>query len=217
MSQGSTEQGTQGQESGTEQGQNGSTGQESGTEGGQGQESGTQQETGTPDLTSITDPVLRGWVEQQAQQAAEARREAARYRTERNTLQTKVTEAQRASETEQQRVERENQERQDRLDALERENRDLKVGSAIRDAAKDARAHNPQRVVDLLNAKVELDDEGKPKNLQDLLKDLRKSDPYLFKRAGSQDAGEGNGDDGAPTGTINDTIRGMARRGRSTT
>lgn len=213
MSTNSTEGGNQGQESGTAtQG----TGQESpqGVQGGQGQESGTQeqqgQQDGTPDLTAITDPNLRAWVEAQARQAAEARQEAARYRTERNTYQQQAQTLQQQNETEQDRITREANERQERLDALERENRDLKVGAAIQTAATDAKAFNPALVARMLDAQVTLDDKGQPNNLQDLLKDLRQSDPYLFKRADAN-AGEGGGQQGQPTASMNDVIRNAAR------
>lgn len=220
MSTSATEQGTQGQEPGTQQGQEGSQGQEPGTQQTQGQEPGSQQQdTGTdqaPDFSSIQDPAVRAHLERLDKDAREARAEAARYRTERNTARQQATEAQRANETAEQTAQREAQEAQERTERLERENRDLKIGGALRDAATAAKAHNPQRVVDLLTAKVELDDEGKPTNVQDLLKDLRKSDPYLFKRA-QQDGGEGNDGDAAPSGDMNSVIRSQvaARRGRS--
>lgn len=214
MSTSATE-GTQGQESGTP---NGSTaeGQESaGGAAGQGQESG-QQGTSTDgqfSLDSITDPAVRAYVEAQQRQATEARNEAARYRTERNQFQTQITEAQRAAETDQQRIEREATERQERLEALERENRTLKVGSAIRTAATSVKAFNPELVASMLEPKVVLDDKGQPTNLTDLLTALRQSDPYLFKRA-DNNGGEGQGGS-APAGGMNDIIRGQiaSRRG----
>lgn len=220
MSTSSTEGGTQGQESGTAtQGQ----GQEStqGGQGGQGQESGTQQQQGQQDaqefdLNTIQDPALKAYLEKVQKDAQDARTEAARYRTERNTAAQQAQEAQRANETEQERVQREATERQERLEALERENRTLKVGGAIRTAAEGAKAHNPTLVASMLDAKVTLDDQGAPTNLQDLLRDLRQSDPYLFKRA-DNDGGQGTGQEGQPTGNMNDTIRSAlrARQGRS--
>lgn len=224
MSQGATEQGTQGQESGTEQEQNGSTGQESGA-GGTGQESGTEgqqteQQAGegeqATDFSNIQDPAIRAHLERLDKDAREARQQAARYRTERNAARQTLTEAQRANETAEQTAQREAQEAEQERERLRQENRTLKVGAALTSAATDAKAFNPARVAEMLDAKVELDDDGKPTNVAQLLKDLRKSDPYLFKRA-SQDGGEGNGGDGAPTGTMNDTIRSMARRGRVAT
>lgn len=209
--------GGQGQESGAAnqgQGQESTQGNQQQQGNGQGQESGAsqQQQQGTDQgqfsLESITDPAVRAYVEAQQRQAQEARQEAARYRTERNQVVQQ-------NETEQERIARENQERQDRLDTLERENRELKVGQAIQAAATDAKAFNPALVARMLDDKVTLGDDGKPTNLQDLLRDLRQSDPYLFKRA-STDAGEGGDEQSKPTGNMNDVIRGQiaARRGR---
>ena len=220
MSQG-TSTGPEGQASSTGtqgQGQESTQGQ-----GGQGQESGGQQgsqgqgQQAAPefDLNTIQDPAVKAYLEKVQKDAQEARQEAARYRTERNTYQSQAQTLQQQNETEQQRQEREATERQERLEALERENRDLKVGSAIRSAATEAKAFNPNLVAEMLNAKVTLDDKGTPTNLQDLLKDLRQSDPYLFKRV-DQGGGEGGGQESQPTGNMNDVIRGQiaARRGR---
>lgn len=214
--------GTQGQESGNQQG--GNQGQEPGANGGQGQESGQQnqqgqQQTGDQqgfDFSTIQDPALRAWAEKVDKDAREARQEAARYRNERNQFQTKVSEYERAQETEQERIERERQERENRLQELERENRDLKVRGKVEAAAVAAKAHNPATVVRMLADQVELDDEGEPKNLQDLLTSLKESDPYLFKRT-VHNAGDGQEDDGsqgAPS-DMNSLIRGQvaARRG----
>lgn len=219
MSTSSTEGGAQGQESGaTTQGQ----GQEStqGAAGSQGQESGTQgnqgQQGGQFDFSTIQDPAMRAWAEKVDQDAREARAEAARYRTERNTFQQQAQTLQQQNETDAERQQREAAERDERLERLERENRSLKVGGAIRTAAEGAKAHNPGLVASMLDAKVNLDDQGNPTNLQDLLKDLRTSDPYLFKRA-DNDGGAGTGQESQPSGSMNDVIRSAARarQGRS--
>lgn len=227
--------GTQGQASGNQQG--GTTGQEPGAEAGQGQASdqqqgqnqGQQQDQGQQgqgqgaqqfDLSTIQDPALRGFLEQQQRQLSEVRQEAARYRTERNTLQGQVQEFQRQNETAEQAAQREAQERQARLEELEQENRTLKVNTRVETAAKEAKAHNPATVVRMLAPQVELDDKGEPKNLQALLDSLRESDPYLFKRTRTN-GGEGNGDEDGPDGDgdMNSLIRRQvaARRGTSRT
>lgn len=223
MSTSSTEGGNQGQESGTAtQGQ----GQEStqGGQGGQGQESGTQQQgqgQQAPeafDFSTIQDPGLRAYLEKVDKDAKEARQEAARYRTERNTAVQQAQTLQQQNETDAERQQREAQERQERLDALEKENRTLKVGSAIRSAASEAKAFNPDLIASMLDARVTLDDEGKPSNLQDLLKELRQSDPYLFKRGADANGGDGGGQEAQPATSMNDVIRNAARarQGRST-
>ena len=224
MSQMGTEQGGQGQESGTQQGtQTQGQGQESPQGGGQGQESGNQQgqqqggqQNGEFDLSTIQDPALRAYLEKVQKDAHEARQEAARYRTERNNFQQQAQTFQRQNETEQERQQREAQEAQERLERLERENRELRVGTALQAAATQAGAFNPALVASMLDAKVTLDDKGSPANVQDLLKDLRQSDPYLFKRTDAN-GGEGTGQQGQPTGNMNDAIRAQiaARRGRA--
>lgn len=224
MSTNATE--SQGQESG--QGGTPNQGQESNGGAGQGQESGqqgqsnqqgqqgNQQQGDQFDLSQVQDPALRAYLEKVQRDAQEARQEAARYRTERNTFQEQVQTFQRQNETDQERQQREAQEAQQRLENLERENRELKVGGAILTAATDAKAFNPGLIASMLGPKVTLDDKGQPTNLQDLLKELRQSDPYLFKRV-DQGGGEGNGEQNQPAGSMNDLIRGQvaARRGRT--
>lgn len=212
MSQSATE--SQGQESGNQGGTG--TGQESGTgTEGQGQESG--QQDGQFDLNTIQDPAVRAYLEKVQKDAQAARSEAAKYRTERNQHQSEAERLRQANESEADRIARESTERQERLEALERENRELRVGTAITNAAAEAKAFNPALVATMLDAKVVLDDKGQPTNLKDLLRDLRTSDPYLFKRT-DNDAGAGTGQHQAPTGSMNDLIRGQvaARRGRPT-
>lgn len=224
MSQGATEGGQdpanggaggQGQDPAAngQQGQDPSGGQQQDPQGNQGNGTGGD----TFDASTIEDPAVRAYVEAQQKAAKEARDQAARYRTERNALQQQ-------HETDAQRQEREAQEaaaaRQtetERLAALEEENRTLKVGGAITDAARDAKAFNPSLVVQMLAGKVELGDDGKPTNLPALLTGLKESDPYLFRRS-RNDAGAGGGGDGdTPTTNMNDVIRGQrnARRGRT--
>lgn len=216
-------EGTQGQEPGAANGtqgagqeppQGGTQGQESGNQGNQSQQG--QQDAQGVSLDAIQDPAVRAYLEKVQKDAEDARREAARYRTERNTFQQQVQTFQRQNETDQERQQREAQEAQERLERLEQENRALKVGSAIRSAATDAKAFNPDLIASMLDARVTLDDQGNPTNLQDLLKELRQSDPYLFKRV-DQGGGEGTGQEQAPAGSMNDFIRGQvaARRGRT--
>lgn len=199
---------------------NGTAGQEPAEQNGKsGQESGAEQQGSQSTTTdafnpeTIEDPALKAWATKVAKDAEDARKEAAKHRV---ALRDREAEIQRQNETEAQRQEREATERQERLDALEKENRDLKVNGAVTKAATDARAYNPATVLGLIGSKVELDDTGTPKNLPQLLTDLRKSDPYLFK-AGQADAGEGTSNSGAPTGGgMNALIRQSvnARKGR---
>lgn len=177
----------------------------------QGQEPGSQQQGQEFDPSTITDPVVKAYLEKVQADAAEARKEAGKYRTERNGLKSKVTEMERAGETEAEKATRERQERDERLERLERENRDLKVGAVVQADATKAKAHNPARVWSLLQDKVETDDDGKPTNVAALIADLKKSDPYLFQRT-SGDAGDGKGEGSQPTTDMNQQLRRMTGR-----
>lgn len=203
MSNSSTEAGT-----GAPTGGGNGQGQEPPANGQQGQESGgqQQQETGNGsgeqiDYSTIQDPALRGHLERLDKAAREARADAARYRTERNAERDKVTEFQRQNETAEQKAQREQQEREQQAQtdkaerqALEQENRRLRNATAVQAAAVAAKAFNPARVMEMIQDQVTLDSDGKPNNLDDLLKELRKTDPYMFKRA-STDAGNGGGEE----------------------
>lgn len=216
MSNTATEGGQQGQAPAGQPAGNGTgQGQESGQQP-QGQAPAGQQQQGqgsdaAPSLDSITDPTLRAYVEAQIKDASEARKEAAKYRTERNTFQTQVQEFQRQNETDEQRIERERAERDQEMERLRQENRELRVNTRAETAAKDAKAHNPARVAALIASNVELDKDGNPTNLADLIQALKQSDPYLFKRT-DVDAGAGGGQDQTPTLNMNDAIRRAAGR-----
>lgn len=183
---------------------------DAGTEGQEPQGSGAPQKF---DVSKIEDPDLRAVVEKIAKDAEEARREAARYRTERTTLQGKVTEYERQNETAEQAAARQAEETAARLEALAAENRSLKVDSVVRDAATKARAFNPATVRNLIDSRVELDEDGNPTNIDDLVKALKESDPYLFrKEPRGADGGSGSGQQQRPAGgSINDNIRNAAR------
>ena len=202
-------------------GAQGTTTDQNGTDTGAGGGNGSGDQI---DLATIQDPAVREFVEKQQKAAKEARDEAARRRQENQTLKAQVDQFQRANETAEQAAQREQAEREaaaqaerQRLETLEQENRDLKVGGAIHAAAVTAKAHNPALIVEMLKAKATLDDKGQVTNLQDLLKDLRQSDSYLFKRA-STDAGRGQAGAGegsaAPATSMNDMIRAAAGRTR---
>jgi hypothetical protein len=180
---------------------------------GQGQESGQQQQT--PSLDGITDPVLRSYVEKQIADAAQARQEAARYRTERNGLESKVTEYQRANETAEQRAQREAEEHQQRLASLEAENRALKLGGQWTTAASAAKALDPVALLNLIGGadKIEMGEDGKATNLEALLNAARQQYPWAFSRTAGADAGDGGQGAGPSKGGMNDFIRGGGRRG----
>lgn len=190
-------------------GQNGGQpGQAPGQNGGQ---QGQQQQgnQGTPDLSGITDPNLRAWVEAQARETREAREEAARYRTERNGFQQQIQQFQRQNETAEQQAQREQAEREAETQRLRDENRSLRVGQAFATAATAAHALDPGALLNLIGgpAKVELDDQGKPTNVDALITQARETYPWAFSRT-SADAGGGAGQQTLSSGGMNDFIRG---------
>ena len=178
-------------------------------QGAAGQEPGTQQD-GQFDLSTITDPAVKSYVEKQIAQAAEARREAAKYRTTAQEAAAKVQEYQQANETAEQKAEREAQEHQQRLATLEAENKALKIGGQWTTAATAAKALDPAALLVMVGGadKIELDENGKAANLDALLKDARQQYPWAFARAANSDAGAGgDGASGPAAGGMNDFIR----------
>jgi hypothetical protein len=197
---------------GQQQGQQQQTGQGQGS-GGQQQQG--QGDSGEFDLSQITDPAIRAWAEQQNRRLHDLSQENARYRTAAKEAREQVQQFQRQNETDQQRQQREATEAQQRLESLERENRSLKVGQAVRQAATKANAFDPEVIATLVDAQVSLDDNGQPTNVAALVAALQADKPWLFRRTvAGADAGAGQGSTGnGPTGSINDLIR---RGGRTT-
>lgn len=181
-----------------------------------GQEPAGQQQGQEPtppefDVSQIQDPAVRAWAQAMEKSAREARQEAARYRTERNSGREQFQQFRQQHESEQDRLERERKERDSQFERLQAENRDLKVGGDARRAATEANAFNPELVYSHIRDRIETDGSGKPTNLADLIKDLRKTDPYLFRRA-EADAGAGRGQGNRPARSMNDEIRRLAGR-----
>lgn len=173
-----------------------------------------QEPAGTPaafDPANITDPATRSYVEAMVKDAREARGEAGRYRTDRNTLQQQVQQFQQASETAEQTAQREQAARATETDRLKAENRDLRIGTTVTTAATAAQAFNPATVYGIIRDSIQVNDEGKATNVADLIAALKVSDPYLFKRT-SADAGAGKGQV-TSSQNMNDQIRTLAGRG----
>lgn len=183
------------------------------------------QQSGQPqfDPAQIQDPAARAYVERVMADAQQARQEAARYRTERNALrdqgQPQGTQGQQQPPSPAQPDPQTAQaltEAQERAQALEAQVRDLQVGQAARDAARNAQAHNPEAVYRMIQDRITLADDGKPANLDALLAEVRQSDPYLFRRTAG-DAGAGQAQGSGPTANdMNDAIRQAVRATRVT-
>jgi hypothetical protein len=207
---GNTGSGNQGQESGTE------TPGQSQVEapqqnGSQSQEDGSQ---GLADISKMSETELRTYAAKVQKDAEEARREAAKHRTSAQSLQQKVTEAERAKMSEQEKLQADLDAATAERDELKRQVADYTVGTAVRDALDKSGAINAATAQKVMGM-VELDENGKPRDaaLKAAIAELKKTDPYLFKRGGSADAGAG-GNGGAPEGdnSVNDFIRGRTGR-----
>lgn len=196
-----------GQESTGQQGQQGGqTGQESGQ--GQGQESGGF------DLSKIEDPNLRAFLEHQQKDTAEARREAAQYRTQLRETQQTLQQMQRQGETEAQRQERERAEADQERERLREENRMLKVTGVVAEKATAAKAFSPTAVLNMIKGSIEYDADGRPTNVDTLIADLKRTDPYMFQRSRVATDASAGGSGGSPAPSMNDRIRQAAGRGR---
>lgn len=207
----------QGQESGaSSQGQ----GQESAPQNGnQGQASGADKGKGNdaPDFTKMSEAELREFASRSYKDLGLTRAEAAKYRTQHQEAQAKLTEAERAKMTEAEKVQADLTEAQNRAKELESKVEDLTKGSAVRDALATAGAINPATAFKVGSwGNVKLDDDGTVNHdsFKAVVDKLRKSDPYLFKRGASADAGAGREQEAAPQGAsggINALIRGGGR------
>lgn len=199
----------QGQEPGQQQGQQ--TGQEPSGQQGQQQSGGNQ---GPADVSAMSPDELRTYAETLQRQAQEARQEAARYRTQLTPLQQQVQEAERARMTEAERVQADLEAERTRATELETQLRDLQVGTVLQTALTQAGALNAATAMKVMGTDLERDANGapKPEAVQAAITALKQSDPYLFRRTASADAGAGQG--GAPEGgvSINDFVRGRTGR-----
>lgn len=67
----------------------------------------------------------------------------------------------------------------EKLEALEQERTDERLNNALSAALADA--HDIEFVSSLLKDKVELDEDGNVKGLEDIVKETKEKQPYLFK------------------------------------
>lgn len=177
---------------------------------------GTEQQGGQgagpadPDLTAITDPNLRAWVEAQAKAARENGQEAAAHRVKLREAQQQITDLRQAHETDEQRAQRESAERDERFKALEAENRSLKVLPQFTTKATAAKALDPAALLTLVGGleAIQVGDDGKATNLDALIATARTQYPYLFGRTNADGPGGREGEAPAAGGGINALIRG---------
>lgn len=75
-----------------------------------------------------------------------------------------------------------------KLEALEQERADERLNNALSEALADA--HDVEFVTSLLKDKVELDEDGNVKGLEDIVKETKEKQPYLFKPEEDNEAGK---------------------------
>lgn len=214
----------QGQEPGQQQGQQGNGNQQGTGQEPSGQQGGSQGGSGDQaDISKMSPEELASYAARLQKDATDARREAADYRTKYQGAQSKVTEAERAAMSEQERVQSDLTEAQGQLSTVQEENTSLKAqvedltrGSAVREALGQAGALNPGtafKVGAWSDVKLKEDGSVDPETFKAAVAKLQQTDPYLFRRGASTDAGAGRGSGGAPEAStgINDYIRGSRR------
>ena len=171
---------------------------------------GTSQ-AGAPEAggTTLTDPAVL------QRELTEARREAAKHRTELARYKDAESAAAEAAKSELQKA-------IERAEAAERarDERDAQLkGFQLRlatvEAARKAGFRNPEIAHRLISmSEVEYTDQGEPKNLDTILAKIAKSDPYLVNGQASGSPDLGGGPRGTPPATdVNTMIRRAAGRG----
>lgn len=143
----------------------------------------------------------------------EARREAAKYRTEARKLAEAQTAADEAKLSELEKATK-------RVAELERQQAESQVRDQERtvqlatlEAASRLNFRNPDLAYRLLDrSEIEFDD-GKPKNVEKLLKALLEKEPYLAKTAQADYGGGNRGTTPSGQPTMNELIRAAARNG----
>lgn len=145
--------------------------------------------------------------------------EARKLRKENETLRKRAKQAEEASLSEQQRKDKELEELRAAKTSWEAEKRDLRLRESVTDAARRLNFVNPtlaHRLID--RGAVNYDeDSGAATNVDALLKDLIKSDPYLAAKDGGSwgagSRGSATGDGASDAGSdMNMTIRRAAGR-----
>jgi hypothetical protein len=159
-----------------------------------------QAAAGTPETTTTVDVVVL------QRELAEARREAAKHRTDLR----KLTDAQ-LSETE--RLQRRLTELEAEREATAAREQERAVRFPALEAAARLGFRDPDLAVRLIDRDaVEVRDDGTPKNVEKLLAELLAKAPYLGRSGGNADFGGGNRGAVPPGSDMNSLIRRAAGR-----
>lgn len=145
---------------------------------------------------------------------ADARKEAAKHRTDLRRFQQADEQRKNAELTEAQRLAKQVEELTGQIGTYQRRERDYALRDAIAEAVADERfghqlVASPQRVIRLLDAEAVQWDGDRPTNVRGLLARMIETDGYLFqpkpRRPGSGDGGAGG--DRRPAADMNHLLR----------
>lgn len=147
-----------------------------------GNPAGQEPPANTPPVSSAgsgQEPPKAPTLEQIQTELAEARREAAKYRTERNSFETELKKRTDAELTESERLKKTAEESTQKVSQLEQRLRRNELSLAIEREGRKLNLIDGEMAVLLIESKVQFDDEGKPKNVAELLTQLLKDKPFL--------------------------------------
>jgi len=138
---------------------------------------------------------------------ARLKAEAADYRKRLRELESKVKADEEAKMTEQERLQKRLSELERAQADWERERHEIMLQRHIENVAAKLGIVDPEAAWKLIDLKeVDFDDDGKPKNIEALLKTLIQKKPYLANNF-ARSAGAGNGAGGKAHYSMNDFIR----------
>lgn len=140
-----------------------------------GQPTGQEPKGGEPDNEALK------------RELAETRREAAKHRTEKNALEAELKKRQDAELSETERLKQQVEESNANTTQLQQR----LIQSEVKVAAQKLGIINPDLVVPIVQGKIEMKD-GEPTNIEALLTDLVKANPYLVEAPKGSDGGAGN-------------------------
>lgn len=187
-------------------------GQGTGSQSDDGTQSGGQPQGGSDGQQGQQDQGTSLTPEQIAAELARARQEAARYRNERNQYRDQVSQFQQANMTEQERAQARIRELEQQVSAQQTAAQEARLEASVTATANRLGFRNPGLAVNLLNRQaVEFDADGKPTNVEALLAEIAKAEPYLLRGQGGADGGQGREDSGTGK-SMNDLIRHGAGR-----
>ena len=137
----------------------------------------------------------------------ELRTEAATWRSKVRELEARVTEQERGQLTEQERIAKERDDFKTRYEGLSQTVRQQSLRAAVVSEAAKLNAVEPEAIVAIVQAKgVEFDEDGTPKDVAGVLRDVQKAFPGLFRApnapAGSADGGAVRNQDPTPEPTM---------------